>query len=322
MNAVATRLDKTLVRREFWENRSLWMVPAVVIGILTVLSLYMLLAVVIGHSQTVNDVDIAGGPHFHLDNMPDFSIIDSDRVNAFVTTATFFLGLMFSSIMKIVLFFYLLDSLYAERRDRSVLFWRSMPVSDTRTVLSKLATAMFAFTGITFVSAIVLELILLVFMLIMGSVLGVHPWSILLYPWAFVSSWLLLAYGLIVQAVWFLPYFGWVMLASSWAKKAPFLWAVLVPLGLMGAEGWVFHTANIARMVSLHSLNWLPLAFNFSPDDMLGKHGEQAMAMGVHIVGFENLGRLLASPELWIGTAIGAAFIYGAIWLRGNRSEI
>ncbi|HLW74343.1 MAG TPA: hypothetical protein VKT74_04680 [Gammaproteobacteria bacterium] len=322
MNAVATRLDKTLIRREFWENRSLWMVPAVVIGILTVLSLYMLLALIIGHSQTVNEVNIAGGPHFSIENMPDFSAADSDQVNAFVTTGTFFLGLMFSSIMKIVLFFYLLDSLYAERRDRSVLFWRSMPVSDTRTVFSKLTTAMFSFTAISFVSAIVLELILLVFMLIMGSVLGVHPWSILLYPWAFVSSWLLLAYGLIVQAVWFLPYFGWVMLASSWAKKAPFLWAVLVPLGLMGAEGWVFHTANIARLVAGHSLDWLPLAFNFNPDDMLGKHGEQAMSMGVHIVGFENLGRLLASPELWIGTAIGAGFIYGAIWLRGHRSEI
>lgn len=319
MNAVATRLNKALIRREFWENRSLWMVPAVVIGILTVLSLYMLLALIIGHSQAVNEVDIAGGPHFRIDNMPDFSAADSDQVNVFVGTGTFFLGMMFSFIMKIVLFFYLLDSLYAERRDRSVLFWRSMPVSDTRSVLSKLATAMFSFTAITFVSTVVLELILLVFMLIMGSVLGVHPWSILLYPWAFVRSWLLLAYGLIVQAVWFLPYFGWVMLASSWAKKAPFLWAVLVPLGLMGAEGWVFHTANIARLVGLHSLNWLPLAFNFDPE-MFGRHGE--LAMGAHLAGFDNLGRLLASPELWIGTLIGAAFIYGAIWLRGNRSEI
>ena len=319
MNAAEMRMNKTLMRREFWENRSLWMVPAVVIGILTVLSLYMLLAVLVGHSETVNTVDM-NGMHFHLDNLPDFSTADSDQIYAFVMTGTFFLGLLFSSIMKIVLFFYLLDSMYAERRDRSVLFWRSMPVSDTRTVLSKLATAIFAFTGITLAAAIFLEVILLVFMLIMGSVLGVHPWSILLHPWAFLSSWLLLAYGLIVQAVWFLPYFGWVMLASAWAKKAPFLWAVLVPLGLMGAEGWVFHSAHIARMVGRHSLNWLPLAYNFDPKMMMGR-GEDA-TLGAHIMGIENLGYLLASPELWIGTVIGAAFIYGAIWLRRNRSEI
>jgi ABC-2 type transport system permease protein len=317
MNAVVSRLDKTLIRREFWENRSLWMVPAVVIGILTVLSLYMLVAVLVGHSQTVNTVDM-NGMHFHLDNLPDFSTAEPEQILAFVRAGTFFMGFVFSSIMKIVLFFYLLDSLYADRRDRSVLFWRSMPVSDTRTVLSKLATAMLTFTGITLAASIVLELILLVFMLIMGSVLGVHPWAILLHPWAFVSSWLLLAYGLVVQAIWFLPYFGWVMLASSWAKKAPFLWAVLVPLGLMGAEGWVFHSANIARLVARHSLDWLPLAYNVSPVKMAGDYSFE----GVNMVGLDNLARLAASPELWIGTALAAVFIYAAIWLRGNRSEI
>lgn len=317
MNALISRVNKTLIRREFWENRSLWMVPAVVIAILTVLSLYMLIAVLLGHSETVNTVD-ANGVHFRIDNLPDFGNAAPEQVLGFVRTATFFLGLMFSSIMKIVLFFYLLDSLYADRRDRSILFWRSMPVSDTRTVLSKLGTALLTFTGITFAATLALELILLVFMLIMGSVLGVHPWSILLHPWAFMSSWLLLAYGLIVQAVWFLPYFGWVMLASSWAKKTPFLWAVLVPLGLMGAEGWVFHSANIARLVARHSLDWLPLAFNFNPVKAMGDYDFE----GVNMVGFENLEHLLASPGLWIGTALAAVFIYGAIWLRRNRSEI
>ena len=160
MNA-AMRVNKTLVRREFWENRSLWMVPAVVIGILTVLSLYMLVAVLVGHSQTVNTVDM-NGMHFQLDNMPDFSTADPEQIMLFVRTGTFFLGFVFSSIMKIVLFFYLLDSLYADRRDRSILFWRSMPVSDMRTVLVKLATAMFTFTGITLAASIVLELVLLV----------------------------------------------------------------------------------------------------------------------------------------------------------------
>ncbi|HEU5397883.1 MAG TPA: hypothetical protein VFV77_01270, partial [Gammaproteobacteria bacterium] len=315
-----SRVNKTLVRREFWENRSLWMVPAVVIAILAVLSLYMLIAVLVGHSETVNTVD-ANGVHFRIDNLPDFSTAAPEQVLGFVRTATFFLGLMFSSIMKIVLFFYLLDSLYADRRDRSILFWRSMPVSDTRTVLSKLGTALLTFTGITFAATLVLELILLVFMLIMGSVLGVHPWSILGYPGDFLGSWFYLAYGLVVQAIWFLPYFGWVMLASAWAKKTPFLWAVLVPLGLMGAEGWVFHSAHIARLVFRHSLDWLPLAYNFDPETAMTKHGELIFSGG-NLVGLDNLGRLFASPELWIGTALAAAFIYGAIWLRRNRSEI
>jgi ABC-2 type transport system permease protein len=321
MNALVSRMNKTLVRREFWENRSLWVVPAVVIGILTVLSLYMLIAVVVGHSQTVNTVD-TNGMHFRLDNLPDFANAEPQQVVAFIRASTFMLGFMFSSIMKIVLFFYLLDSLYAERRDRSILFWRSMPVSDTRTVLSKLATALFSFTGITLAATIVLQLILLLFTLIMGAALGVHAWSILAYPGSFIGSWVYLAYGLVAQAIWFLPFFGWVMLASAWAKKAPFLWAVLVPLGLMGAEGWVFHSANFARLIFRHSLNWIPLAFNFDMDMNPKPQIADLLNNNVGLVTFASVGRFLTNPELWIGTALAAVFIYGAIWLRRNRSEI
>src|SRR5579859_4581012 len=151
MKAGAMHLNKTLIRREFWENRSLWMVPVVVAGILTVLSIYMLIAVLIGHDQTVNNVDFANGAHFQIDQMPDFRDTDSEGVYGFLHVLTLGLGFLFSLIMQIVVFFYLLDSLYTDRRDRSVLFWRSMPVSDVRTVLAKLGTALISVTAITFV---------------------------------------------------------------------------------------------------------------------------------------------------------------------------
>ena len=320
MKSLALKLDKTLVRREFWENRSLWLVPLVVAGILTVLSVYMLVAVLIGHDQTVNNVDIANGPHFQLDNMPDFRDMDDGAVDMFVRMTTFGLGYLFNILMQIVVFFYLLDSLYAERRDRSVLFWRSMPVSDTRTVLAKLGTALISVTAITFVVTIAFQLLLLVLELIMGSVLGVHPWALLGHPGAFLGSWLLLAYGLIVQAIWYLPFYGWYMLASSWAKKVPFLWAILVPAGIMFAELWVFHTTHLGHMLIAYKLRWAQLAFNFDLVDMQSlKH----MNVGDGpLMGFGNIGALITSPSLWIGLAVAAAFVYGAIWLRGKRSEI
>ena len=321
MKALVTRLDKTLVRREFWENRSLWLVPAVVAGILTVLSLYMVLAVIIGHARTGGEMNGPIGMHFSFDNLPDFSNAGSDEVARFVRASTFFLGFIFSSLMQIVVFFYLLDSLYAERRDRSVLFWRSMPVSDMRTVLAKLATALIAVTVITFGITVAFQLVLLLLQLILGAYLGVHPFVVLEYPGAFILSWLLLAYALIVKAVWYLPYYGWQMLASSWAKKVPFLWVVLVPLGIMFAEAWVFHTGKFARLVFGHAVNWMPLAFNFNPDTVFKKGGEMDVMVG-NAMGPDNILQLLVSPELWIGTALAAVFIYGAIWLRRNRSEI
>jgi ABC-2 type transport system permease protein len=319
MKAGAMHINKTLVRREFWENRSLWIVPAVVAGILTVLSVYMLIAVLIGHNQTVNNVDFANGAHFQIDQMPDFRDTDSEGIYGFLHVLTLGLGAMFSFIMQIVVFFYLLDSLYADRRDRSILFWRSMPVSDARTVLAKLATAIISVTAITFVITVAFELVLVVLGLILGSVMGTHPFAVLAYPGAFLSSWLLLAYGLIVSAVWYLPFYGWYMLASSWARKAPFLWALLVPLGIMGAEGWVFHTTHFARMIWGYKERWLSLAFNFDPLHV--KHSMDDMNVGP-LFSIGNLGELMASPLLWIGLAVAAAFVCGTIWLRRKRNEI
>ena len=319
MKAAALKLDKTLVRREFWENRSLWIVPLAVAGILTVLSMYMLVAVLIGHNQTVNNVDLDNGTHFQLDNMPDFSDADPDAVSMFVRVVTLGLGAMFSGLMQIVVFFYLLDSLYAERRDRSVLFWRSMPVSDLSSVLAKLGTALISVTAITFVVTVAFQLVLLVLFMIMGASVGTHPWALLAHPGAFLGAWLLLAYGLVVQAIWYLPFYSWTLLASSWAKKVPFLWAILVPVGVMFAELWVFHTAHFGRMLIQYKMRWLQLAFNLDPFHFGNlKHVD----LSGPVMGFSNIGALIISPSLWIGLAVAAGFTYGAIWLRRKRSEI
>ena len=322
MNAAEMRVNKTLVRREFWENRSLWIVPAAAIAILTVLSLYMLVAVLWGHSQSVNTIDMQG-THFYLDNLPDFAAADPAEVRGIIRATPLMLSsFLFSPMMQIVVFFYLLDSLYADRRDRSILFWRSMPVSDLRTVLSKLATAVLAATGIVFVATIAFELILLVLELIMGGVLGVHLWVVLEHPLTFIESWVMLAYGLLCQAVWYLPYYGWVILASSWAKKTPFLWAVLTPLGVMFAEAWVFHTGHIAKLVFGHNLRWAPLAFNIDMNMSPKPQLADMLSFSRDLVTPESVGRFLLSPELWVGLVLTVGFIAGAVWLRRNRSEI
>ncbi|HEX7009542.1 MAG TPA: hypothetical protein VF184_06140, partial [Phycisphaeraceae bacterium] len=212
-----------------------------------------------------------------------------------------------------------LDCLYADRRDRSVLFWRSLPVSDLRTVLSKLATAVFATVGIVLGLSVIHELLLLVVALIGGGVLGVHIWVVLLHPWAIVSGWLVLAYGLLAQSLWLLPVYAWIMLASAWARKAPFLWAVLPLAGVIIAEGWLFHSAYFARGVFKHLVSWVPLAFNFKP---LVDAGDPDISMGLQPVTFESVFRFLSSGELWLGFAVTAAFVAAAVWLRKNRTEI
>src|SRR5688500_3753928 len=48
----------------------------------------------------------------------------------------------------IIAFFYGLDALHGERRDRSILFWKSLPVSDRTPVLSKVLVMMAVLPGI------------------------------------------------------------------------------------------------------------------------------------------------------------------------------
>ena len=317
MNALVTRLDKMLIKRELWENRSLWIVPAVTFAILSTLSLWMLIRVLLGFSSAEsNGVTVLNGQHYDLNQLPDFAAMDPGQITSFLQILPTSLGVIFAIVMQIVGFFYLLDSLYADRKDRSVLFWRSMPISDLRTVLVKLFTASAVVAALTFVAAVAFELILVLFGLIGGGVLGVHFWVVLLHPWGWISGWLLLAYGLVVMTLWFLPYYAWAMLASSWAKKAPILWTVLPPLAIMGAEGWVFRSSHFAHLWFGHVVDWFPRAFNL----VSVRDGDLRVA--VDPVTLESIGRYFSSPALWVGLIVAAALTAGAVWLRQNRSEI
>ena len=101
-----------LVRREFWENRAIWMIPAAIGG-------FMILIALFGR----------------VDLMSLSSQIPSRVVHEGFLVAV---GATFFAVMSIYSTWYLLDCLYADRKDRSVLFWKSLPISDTTTVLSKL----------------------------------------------------------------------------------------------------------------------------------------------------------------------------------------
>jgi ABC-2 type transport system permease protein len=191
-------------------------------------------------------------------------------------------------------------------------------VSDARIVLAKLATGMMAAIGITLAATVIGGLIAGLFELI-SEIFVPHSIILLSHPLAMLEGWGTVAYALTAQTIWFLPFFGWWMLASAWAKKAPFLWATLPPVLVVLAELILFRTHHFWDMMRMHVVNWMTI-LNIGPV-MEGESGKDFMLQGDYL-SMTGLGRYLASPELWIGTALGAAFIYAAIWLRRNRSEI
>ena len=142
---------------------------------------------------------------------------------------------------------YCLGALHNERRDRTILFWKSLPVSDLVTVLSKATIPMAVLPVIVFVVVIGVQLIMLAVNTVVLAADGLGPPTVqLLLPQMTVG----LAYALVVMPLWYAPIWGWLLLVSAWARRTPFLWAVLPPLALIVLERIAFNTSHIGDLVA------------------------------------------------------------------------
>jgi ABC-2 type transport system permease protein len=277
-----------LVRREFWENRAIWIMPAC-LGVL------MLVAALFGKVQVA---------------MLSPSAQQSELAAVFFLVA---IGGIFWAAMSIYSVWYLLDCLYADRKDRSVLFFKSLPLSDSRTVLSKAFVALIA-SPLVYFGAADLTALLMAFVISVRArmVLG----NVLWHPELWLQQQVLWLYVIACGILWYLPVAGWLMLVSAWAQRAVILHAILPPLAVMLAERLFFGT-HVAALVIRDRLLGGGYAALHHPINWSIAKGE--MTPGVwqlpDPVGF------LSSVDVWIGVLIGAACIAGAMQLRKRRTE-
>jgi ABC-2 type transport system permease protein len=277
------------VRRELWENRSLYIAPLAAAAV-------FLFGFMISMAHLPAKMRVAGA-----NPMQQQMLIEQSYD---------FAALLIMASTLIVAAFYCLDALYGERRDRSILFWKSLPVSDTTTVLSKAIIPIVVLPLITFGITFVLQLIML---LLTGAVLLASGQSVAM-AWphmGFFSMSLMLLYHLVgMHGFWYAPFYGWLLLASAWARRAAFLWATLPPIAIGALEKIAFNTAYFGTM----------LGYRFGGGGKDG--GSKATGMGAALVPHLGLGQFLVSPGLWIGLAITAAFLFAAVRLRRYQGPI
>src|ERR1700694_5656310 len=207
------------IRLERWENRPIYLAPVAVGAV-----------VLFGCSIST----IAGIWESALR-------LDAHRGEAIVMPYDMAAGLlMLTSILVSV--FYCLDALHGERRDRSILFWKSLPVSDRTTVLAKASIPLVVLP--VFIFPVIVSTQLIMLMLNTAVLTGNGPGLTMLWTHLkFFQSSLALLYCLIVIALWHAPIYGWLLLVSAWARRATFLWAVLPPLALIVFERIAFRTS-------------------------------------------------------------------------------
>jgi ABC-2 type transport system permease protein len=321
----------TLLKREFWEHKGgmLW-APVIVGGIMGLFAAgSMIFGAVMARDNMV------GFNGVRLTNLGDAIPADKYAEVAAAMSFSYLPALLpFLAILTFVVLFYSLGSLYDDRRDRSLLFWKSMPVSDASSVLAKLASILLITPTLSLALGSIFGFGLVMMSVVTAAILGANLFA----PVLSSSNIYLMPFGILsmvpVYALWALPSVAWFMLVSAWAKRAPFLWAVGVPV----LAGIILSWAEAMFKAGLpHEWFWenvigrlfgsiVPgLFFLYGNTEALERqanlidaNGPQAFELGQWVLaGYQTL----ATPTVWIGLVLGAAMIVAAIRLRRWRED-
>ena len=261
------------VRRELWEHRSIYIAPLAaaavsLLGFLTGLTLS------------------PAHRHQPLDVPYEFAA-------ALIMGTGFIVGI-----------FYSLDALYGERRDRSILFWKSLPVSDLTTVLSKFTIPLIILPLLSFAIAVVTQFV----MLLLSS--GLSAGTLGARMSFFHLSLMLLYHILTVHGLWYAPLYGWLLLVSAWAPRAPFIWAFLPPFVIWGVEKIAFRTSHFLGMLQYRLTGPVPSTTTARSGNLM------EMMSALTPVQF------FSTPGLWVGLAVAVILLATAVRLRRYREPI
>lgn len=278
------------VRRELWENRSIYIAPLVVAAIVLVASMIST-AHLPAKMRSVSELDPAKRQAVAVDTFK--------TAPAAIMFITFVIG-----------FFYSLDALYGERRDRSILFWKSLPVSDRTTVLAKAMIPLLVLPLIAFALGEAAQFIVLLLstpILLANGVSAAALWN----ASTIFEEPVVTLYHLMAHLLYLAPIYGWLLFVSSWARRTPLLWAVLPPVAVGVIERFVFNTAYMSGLMNNRIMGAMEAAFTAE-----GQHGMPDRLSQIDPAQF------LSAPGLWIGLMVTAAFLAAAVRMRRYREPI
>jgi ABC-2 type transport system permease protein len=297
-----------LVRRELWEHRAIFVTPAAIAVIVTLGVLAMLMLA----SGFAKELNLA---IFGAQNVAGDAERRAALTGFFVGTSWLFLvALMFLTV------FYSLDSLYAERKDKSILFWRSMPVTDAETVVSKLLTAAIVIPAITAAGIWITHLVNLVVFSIWVATKGGDA-SLLV--WGSVSifdNWVAALIVVLASGLWMSPFIAWFLFVSTWAKRMPIMWAFLPPIVLGLLEWIVFRTKYFLTTIGERG-DMTPLFHTLSLEQFFEEEQWRHGVENISLLGHMDLVGFVSDPGFWSGLVVCAILTTAAIYVRRFRDD-
>ena len=281
---------KWSIRRELWESRSLYVAP-------------LALAAVILAGFAVN-------AYRYTDRMRIITELMQEKQVAATMLPFSLAASVVVATAWLVAGFYCLDALHGERRDRSILFWKSMPVSDLTSVMAKMSIPLAVTPLIACAVALVTQVVLLLLAAAMLAFNGVElsaMFSRLPYGVMVVS----LVYGAAVQALWFAPIFAYLLMVSAWAKRSTFAWAFVPIFGAWAVESITSGTQYVGNLLRYRFSGGQVHAFTSGGQDGAVTRLAQMTPL-----------EFLSAPGMWLGLLFAAGFVAVAVQLRRRREGL
>ncbi len=297
-----------LMKREFWEHRSIWVTPVAIASVVTLGTLTALAFA--GEFAKELDVAIFGAQN-----------IAGDTERRAVLTGLF-LGSswLFLFGLGVLTIFYTLDSLYAERKDKSILFWRSLPVTDAETVISKLLTAVVLIPAVATAGIIATHLVNLIVTSVWVSMKGGDAGMLIWGSVPLFDNWMAILIAIYGMAIWMSPFLGWFLFVSAYTKRAPLLMAFLPLILIPMIEGIFSRTAHFAEAVWGRGAK-IPLFADLDLDRFFDEGHPRVSEEMVSLLNHIDLVKFFTSVDTWLGIIVCGLLTTAAIYVRRYRDE-
>lgn len=297
-----------LIKREIWEHRAIYVTPAAIAVIVTLGVLAMLMFA----SGFAAELDVA---IFGAQNLAG----DPERKAALTG---FFLGTswVFMVALAFLTIFYCLDSLYAERKDKSILFWRSLPVTDAETVISKLLTAVIVLPVVASLGIILTHIVNLIVTSLWVSAKGGDAGLLIWGSVSFFDNWMAALIVMLASAIWMSPYVGWFLLVSAYTKRSPLLMAFM-PLILLGLLEPIIFGSHVFAENVLARGDGIPLFRTGDIEEFFEDEQWRLAQDATNLLRHLDVGRFMTSISTWSGVLVCGLLTFGAIYVRRYRDE-
>ncbi|MGI9236934.1 MAG: hypothetical protein ACR2QZ_06025 [Woeseiaceae bacterium] len=297
-----------LIRREVWEHRSIYVTPIAIASIVSLSVLAMLLFA----SGFAKELDIA---IFGASNLAGEGERKAALTAFFVGTSWLFLvGLAILTV------FYCLDSLYGERKDKSILFWRSLPITDAETVISKLLMAIFVIPAVAVAGIVATHLVNLIITSIWVSMKGGDAGLLIWGSVPLIDNWLAALILMVGSGIWMSPFIAWFLFVSAWTKRAPLLMAFM-PLILIPLLEWIFLRTRFFATAVLDRGDNIPLFRTLDIESFFEEEHWRSGIENISLLGHLDIAQFLTSPSMWGGVIVCGLFTTAAIYVRRYRDE-